>query len=84
MKTFQSLASTAMFAIMVFGLPLFFINTEPGGVPTTDPEIVAQLDARIEKNRQSPVAQMTREPIGYFDENLKWVPVPFDRTANAR
>lgn len=80
MKTLQSLASAAMFALMVLGVPLFFINVEPDGVPTTDPVIVAQLDARIEKNRQSPVAQMTRKPIGYFDENLKWVPAALDRT----
>lgn len=80
MKAFQNAISTTMFVIMVFGLPLFFINIEPDGVSTTDPVIVAQLDAQIEKNRQSPVAQMTREPIGYFDENLKWVPTPFDRT----
>lgn len=80
MKNLKSFISTCMFAIFVFVVPFLYMEatSEKEGTPHTDAETVAALDRKIAENRQLPEAQMTREPIGYFDADLRWI--PFDRT----
>lgn len=82
MKTVQSIISTMMFLFLVIGIALCYQYATSDYYQQTDPEIIEQLDRRIARNQSLPIAKMTREPIGYFDDNFQWV--AFDRTQNAR